>query len=407
MTRLCALACAALLSLAAAAPAPARTVVFGYLPEWRYAGANFDTMAQALTHLALFSAEPAADGSLAGLDRLPSGEALAAARAAAARHGCALVVCFGGNGRSAHFSAVVRSAAKRKAFVANVAALVKNLSLSGVDYNWECEVARPRTRADARRPRPRRDVRLSRDAPPARARPIPPAPRSPAPRSPAPRPPDPGYAFGRGYGAETETAADYRGLRLLVRATRAALGPAAALTLAYYPDGKQEAALARGFEAADLFHAMTYDAPGAAHAPVELAERAIAGARAAGLPLGKVTLGLPFYGRSAATGDWTTWEDLVQRHAPLAPGADAVVDAAGAAVSFNGPATLAAKVRLARREGLAGVMVWEVGQDCRLAPVARGGATHGVTCPAGRASSLLAAVADAAAEGAAGGAGEL
>ena len=36
---------------------------------------------------------------------------------------------------------------------------------------------------------------------------------------------------------------------------------------------------------------------------------------------------------------------------------------------YNGRATIGAKVRLARQLGLGGVMIWEVGQDCRLAPV--------------------------------------
>ena len=33
---------------------------------------------------------------------------------------------------------------------------------------------------------------------------------------------------------------------------------------------------------------------------------------------------------------------------------------------FNGPGTIAAKTELALRAGAGGVMIWEVGQDCRL-----------------------------------------
>jgi GH18 family chitinase len=141
-------------------------------------------------------------------------------------------------------------------------------------------------------------------------------------------------------------------------------------------------------------HAMTYDAAGEHHSPASLATGAIDKARAAGLPLAQVTLGLPFYGRNSASGDWTTWEDLVQRHHPLDPAVDHVpAEGGGAArIAFNGPASIASKTALAAREGLGGVMVWEAGQDCRQEAVTRDGRTHGVTCPQGARSSLLAAM---------------
>ena len=61
----------------------------------------------------------------------------------------------------------------------------------------------------------------------------------------------------------------------------------------------------------DLLHSMSYDQGGAQHSPRylhfekwqrqifdrELAEKTIKQARAAGLPLEKLTLGVPFYGR--------------------------------------------------------------------------------------------------------------
>ncbi len=319
-----------------------KTVLFGYLPEWRYSGADFETLCESYSHIAFFSGEPGPEGNIWGLDRLPSGAALADARAAAARHGCELIICFGGNGRSTHFSSVVRSAQRRRSFVAAVSALVNDLGFSGVDYNWEY----------------------------------------------------PGFQFGSGYASDAEAKADYRGLRLLVKQTRQALKPNATITMAYYPDGKQEEALvAGGFaQQVDYFHAMTYDAQGPQHSSMELAQRAIAGAGAAGLPLSQITLGVPFYGRSAKTGDWTTYEDLGQRQAPLAAGTDSVVDDKGDVIGFNGRAMIAEKTRLALRQGLAGVMVWEAGQDCRQRAVTRDGRTHAVTCPDGTSSSLLSAL---------------
>ena len=137
---------------------------------------------------------------------------------------------------------------------------------------------------------------------------------------------------------------------------------------------------------------MTYDAAGEHHSPASLATGAIDKARAAGLPLAQVTLGLPFYGRHSASGDWTTWADLVLRPHPLDPAADHVPAEGGARTAFNGPASIASKTALAVREGLGGVMVWEAGQDCRQEAVTRDGKTHGVTCPQGARSSLLVAM---------------
>jgi len=71
-------------------------VVAGYLPEWRYEGANFDTLSRHLTHLIFFSAEPTATGGISGLDRLPRQELMSEARAAATKHQAELLVCFGG-----------------------------------------------------------------------------------------------------------------------------------------------------------------------------------------------------------------------------------------------------------------------------------------------------------------------
>jgi GH18 family chitinase len=146
------------------------------------------------------------------------------------------------------------------------------------------------------------------------------------------------------------------------------------------------------------------DAPGGSsaggHSSVALAQAALAGGAASGLPVGKLTLGLPFYGRHSATGDWTTYEDIVQQHAPLAASSDTVPASqpGSAIIHFNGVDTIMRKTRLALAAGWGGVMVWEAGQDCRLAPVTRDSRTHARTCPgaAGAANaSLLVAIARA------------
>lgn len=98
----------ALLLACSASAGAASFSVAGYLPEWRYEGANWDTLTSHLTHLILFSAEPSAEGGIWGLDRIPRRELLEDAKAAAKRNGAKLLLCFGGNGRSAGFRDTAR-----------------------------------------------------------------------------------------------------------------------------------------------------------------------------------------------------------------------------------------------------------------------------------------------------------
>jgi len=358
------LLCFSLLLLAAAAapqrqPANATFSVVGYLPEWRYSGANFDTLFKHLSHLLFFSVEPLPDGRLTGLDRLPDAETLAAAHAARATHGTKLLLCLGGNGRSAGFGPAARRPDTRKRLVASIVELVLKLDLDGWDCNWEY----------------------------------------------------PGFTFGGGYASDGEVAVEWDAHARLLSESRKALekafkprGRTPVVTAAYYPDGRQERLLAerKVADSVALLHAMAYDAPGAqGHSPFSLAEQVVSFARAAGLPLRAVALGLPMYGRNSATGDWTTYEDLV-RGGSLPAETDELPAKSprGAVVSFNGAATLRRKTALALHSGLGGVMVWESGQDCRPQPVTRGGATHVRTCPGeGEEASLHAAISGALAAG--------
>ena len=85
-----------------------------YLPEWRYEGANWVTICGTVTHLILFSIEVTPTGAPAALDRIPRPELMSEARAAATASGTKLLLCIGGNGRSAGFSPTVASKKKRK-----------------------------------------------------------------------------------------------------------------------------------------------------------------------------------------------------------------------------------------------------------------------------------------------------
>ena len=307
-----------------------------YLPEWRYEGANWVTICGTVTHLILFSIEVTPTGAPAALDRIPRPELMSEARAAATASGTKLLLCIGGNGRSAGFSPTVASKKKRARFVAALLALCEEHGFDGVDYNWEHL----------------------------------------------------GYVLGRGYLPDAEVTKDYEGLFKLLEETHAAFAPSGrVITMAYYPDGRQERLLMQGGAPLwlEAMHMMSYD-QGERHSTWEFAEK-VARQGAELLPAAKVTHGLPFYGRHMRTGDWKSWEDLVQQHRP----ADGVDEADG--YFFNSAALIERKTRLAKQLGLAGVMIWEVGQDCRLVPVTHGATTHVRTCPAdGDADSLLAAV---------------
>jgi chitinase len=322
--------------------------VITYLPEWRYGSANFEIICSITTHLIFFSLEPSSDGRIVGYDRFPGDDVLNDAR----NKGCKLMICFGGNGRSSGFSAMTRNPQTRKKFVLELKALMEKYNFDGVDYNWEY----------------------------------------------------PGYAFGQGYGTETEVKKDYQGLLDLLTETRTVLGSSVTITLAYYPDTRQEQILLETSIASivDFLHIMAYDQSGGHHSSYEFGVSVLNQAMKIGLPKEKLTLGLPFYGRNSVTGDWTTYEDLVQKYHPLNESLDQVTITTSKSrsrskkdkvqITFNGIGTIKKKTQYALDRQAGGVMIWEGGQDCRVKAVTRGGQTHVATCPNGEESSLFVAI---------------
>lgn len=136
------------------------------------------------------------------------------------------------------------------------------------------------------------------------------------------------------------------------------------LKAAFRPHGLQLTVTVAGWQplpagtaaAVDWVNLMAYDHPGK-HATFEGAKREVDTLRAAGVPAGKITLGVPLYGRHVGTRAATAYRDILSAHRPAADADEA------AGVYFNGPATVRRKTEYALAERLGGVMVWELGQD--------------------------------------------
>jgi hypothetical protein len=114
--------------------------VVGYMPEYRlHNGYNYEeAFAAGLTHVIFFSLEiDKTTHRPAALDRLPPEDILQRARLAADKHGAHLMICFGGNARTAGFPTMVLKKQSRAEFLDALDALMREKGFDGVDYNWE------------------------------------------------------------------------------------------------------------------------------------------------------------------------------------------------------------------------------------------------------------------------------
>jgi chitinase len=109
----------------------------------------------------------------------------------------------------------------------------------------------------------------------------------------------------------------------------------------------------------NAIHVMSYD-NGPRHSTYAQAEKDLGAMAKLKAPANKLLLGLPFYGRQVTSrNNALTYAEIKQRFRPSKE-----QDEAGG-FYFNGPATIAKKVKLAKRRKLAGVMIWEIGQDAK------------------------------------------
>jgi len=122
----------------------------------------------------------------------------------------------------------------------------------------------------------------------------------------------------------------------------------------------------------DLIGVMSYDqvgptwgTPGAEHSSFEQAEKDLTLWIGKGVPVSKIALGVPFYGRGFGTyrEGWSL-KDISDSFGDGQLKSDVVGERTGGAgyITYNGLPTLERKAELAGAWG-AGVMVWEIGQD--------------------------------------------
>jgi len=121
--------------------------------------------------------------------------------------------------------------------------------------------------------------------------------------------------------------------------------------------GQNKQLTADAYQAVDYVHLMSYD-HGVKHATYADSVADVKRQLGFGVPKEKLCLGVPFYGRNIKNrDDARTYSEIVSAHHP-APSAD---QAGG--IYFNGVTTIQKKTRYAIENELAGVMIWEIGQD--------------------------------------------
>ena len=153
---------------------------------------------------------------------------------------------------------------------------------------------------------------------------------------------------------QPEKPADIAHYTALISETQAAFRPHSWKVAATIPDAPE---LAPAVAGADEVHLMSYDHDGQ-HSTLSGAQSDAALMLKGGVPGSKLVLGIPFYGRDTRHFDVDmTYNTIVKQYNP-GPSVDEVHH-----MYFNGRATVAAKVHYAKKQGFAGVMVWELGQD--------------------------------------------
>eukprot|EP00929_Paragymnodinium_shiwhaense_P088396 TRINITY_DN48714_c0_g1_i1.p1 TRINITY_DN48714_c0_g1~~TRINITY_DN48714_c0_g1_i1.p1 ORF type:complete len:480 (+),score=107.15 TRINITY_DN48714_c0_g1_i1:133-1572(+) len=301
--------------------------VVGYVPDYHYTAMNWDNIVQRTTHLVLFSLEPQGDGELKGAERsqpqlrpLHDGSALMQALKKAGKHAPKILLALGGASRSAHFPAMASKKEARRRLVKRLIAVFKEYPvLAGVDLDWE-------TPQNAEH---YRDLgKLAAD-------------------------------IRKGFEQEQDAGGAPLRKELIVSMTYHPLVGQVSLFA-----GLQSKTSGKHFiDYFDMCHSIAYSKYDSEkrHSTYEVSEAAIDEWTRLGLPASKLTLGLPFFGLNRKTGDHVGYNQIVDDQPSLLKEPD--VDENQQGYWFNGPTLLERKVQMAASKKVAGVMVWELGQD--------------------------------------------
>lgn len=161
---------------------------------------------------------------------------------------------------------------------------------------------------------------------------------------------------------------DWMAFGELLRATRDALdemeGERKRLSFAIHPTVATFEAMVKFdlMKYVDYVHIMAYDSRDPrGHAAMSFVESLMEYVKREFDDVSKFTVGIPFYARSMRTGEAKTYEEIRREFASsenLDKDQNVVGDWA-----FDSVGVVRKKVRLARRMGFGGVMIWELGQD--------------------------------------------
>ena len=153
-----------------------------------------------------------------------------------------------------------------------------------------------------------------------------------------------------------------RNFLALMQELRAALPKDKLLTAAVAALGENGAGIPNeSFDLLDFVNIMAYDNSGPQHSSLDFAKSALDYWLGRGLPAGKATLGVPFYGRG--TNAWQTelsYARIVKDN-PTAAQVDTTTSN-GIQVNYNGIPTIQAKTRLAMQRA-SGIMFWTLEND--------------------------------------------
>jgi len=152
-----------------------------------------------------------------------------------------------------------------------------------------------------------------------------------------------------------ETEEEKNGYAALIQETRQAISPQGGIvSVAFYPNPELDIT---PYLSADRVHVMSYDRD-TRHATYDQAVADVELFLNLGVPPEKIILGLPFYGRVVEPPFTAySYQDIYDQYAPAAEQDEAE------GIFFNGQDTIQAKTCYAIKNGLGGVMIWEIGQD--------------------------------------------